>query len=187
VFNWLVSRTTGVNLHDHNCGFKAYRREIFDQVKLYGEHHRFVPVLAASHGWKVSEIEVEHHAREFGHSKYGVSRLIKGFLDLLTVYFLTSFGRRPLHLVGSIGLGCFAMGGLGILYLTFMRIITHLNQDPLDDVELHKRAVFYYCILAVLLGAQLLLSGLVAELIVALTRQSNPPTFSIAERTDENA
>ncbi len=187
VFNWLVSRTTGVNLHDHNCGFKAYRREIFDQVKLYGEHHRFVPVLAASHGWKVSEIEVEHHAREFGQSKYGVSRLIKGFLDLLTVNFLTIFGRRPLHLVGSIGLGCFAMGGLGILYLTFMRIITHMNQDPSDDIELHKRAVFYYCILAVLLGAQLLLSGLVAELIVALTRQSNPPTFSIAERTDENA
>ncbi|QDT10208.1 glycosyltransferase family 2 protein [Planctomycetes bacterium K23_9] len=181
VFNWLVSRTTGVKLHDHNCGFKAYRREVFDQVKLYGEHHRFVPVLAASHGWKVGEIEVEHHAREFGQSKYGVSRLIKGFLDLLTIYFLTSFGRRPLHLVGSIGLGCFAAGGLGIVYLTFIRVMTHLNEDPLDDVELHKRAVFYYCILAVLLGAQLLLSGLVAELIVSLTRQSNTP-FSIAQR-----
>ncbi len=180
VFNWLVSRTTGVNLHDHNCGFKAYRREIFDEVKLYGEHHRFVPVLAASHGWKVGEIEVEHHARQFGQSKYGVSRLIKGFLDLLTIYFLTGFGRRPLHLVGSIGLGCFAMGGMGILYLTFIRVITHLNNDPADDVELHKRAVFYYCILAILLGAQLLLSGLVAELIVASTRQSNSP-YSIAQ------
>ncbi|MGB7344831.1 MAG: glycosyltransferase family 2 protein [Pirellulaceae bacterium] len=181
VFNWLVSRATGVQLHDHNCGFKAYRREIFDQVKLYGEHHRFVPVLAAAHGWKVGEVEVEHHARQFGQSKYGVSRLIKGFLDLFTIYFLTGFGRRPLHLVGSMGLLCFALGGVGIFYLTGMWGVTRLNADLSDDLELHKRAIFYYCILAVLLGAQLLLSGLLAELIVSLTRQSNTP-FSISQR-----
>ena len=104
VFNWLVSRSTGVQLHDHNCGFKAYRRQIFDEVKLYGELHRFVPVLAASRGWKVGEIEVKHHPREYGRSKYGVSRLVKGFLDLLTIVFLTGFGRRPLHLIGSVGI-----------------------------------------------------------------------------------
>ena len=182
VFNWLVSRATGVKLHDHNCGFKAYRREIFDQVKLYGEHHRFVPVLAASHGWKVGEIEVEHHAREFGQSKYGVSRLLKGFLDLLTIYFLTSFGRRPLHLIGSIGMLCFAVGGIGMTYLTGMWCITRMS-DSMVDMELHKRALFYYCIVAVLLGAQMLLAGLVAELIVSLTRESNIP-FSISERAN---
>jgi dolichol-phosphate mannosyltransferase len=179
VFNWLVSRSTGVKLHDHNCGFKAYRREIFDEVKLYGELHRFVPVLAAARGWKVGEIEVEHHARKFGRSKYGVSRIVKGFLDLFTIYFLTSFGRRPLHLVGSMGLLCFAIGGVGMTYLSVMWVLTRVTE--MDDMILHERAIFYYCILAVLLGAQLLLSGLLAELIVSLSRETNAP-FSVAER-----
>ena len=185
VFNWLVSRATGVKLHDHNCGFKAYRREIFDQVKLYGELHRFVPVLASARGWKVGEIEVEHHPREFGQSKYGVSRLIKGFLDLFTIYFLTSFGRRPLHFVGSIGLLCFALGGAGLTYLTAMRIISH-SSDQMVDIHLHQRALFYYCIVAILLGAQMLLAGLLAELIVSLTREANTP-FSIAQHVGDIA
>ena len=184
VFNWLVSRMTGVKLHDHNCGFKAYRREIFDEVKLYGERHRFVPVLAASRGWKVGEIEVEHHAREFGQSKYGVSRIIKGFLDLMTIYFLTGFGRRPLHLIGSLGLICFAAGGLGIIYLSFMRVLTW-TVEGMEPLHLHKSAVFYYCILAILLGAQMLLAGLLAELIVSLSRESEVP-YSIAQHLNHN-
>ncbi len=170
VFNWLVSRLTGVKLHDHNCGFKAYRREIFDEVKLYGELHRFVPVLAAARGWKVGEIEVEHHAREFGRSKYGVTRIVKGFLDLLTIYFLTGFGRRPLHLVGSMGLICFAAGGVGIVYLSSMWVLTRVIPE-MEALHLHSTAVFYYCILAVLLGRQMLLAGLLAELIVSLSRR----------------
>lgn len=180
VFNYLVSRLTGVKLHDHNCGFKCYRREIFDEVKLYGEHHRFVPVLASSKGWKVGEIEVTHHPREFGQSKYGVGRLIKGFLDLLTIHFLTSFGKRPLHLVGAIGLLFFALGGIGIVYLTILRIVSWMSES-MTDVHLHERALFYYCILAILLGAQFMLSGLVAEMIVAVSRETNSP-FSISEQ-----
>lgn len=179
VFNWLVSRLTGVKLHDHNCGFKIYRREIFDEVKLYGELHRFVPVLAASRGWKVGEIEVEHHAREFGRSKYGVTRIVKGFLDLMTIYFLTGFGRRPLHLIGTMGLICFAAGGAGIVYLTAMRILTWVIEDW-EKLHLHQSAVFYYCILAILLGAQMMLAGLLAELIVALSRESNIP-YSVSK------
>ncbi len=185
VFNWLVSRLTGVQLHDHNCGFKAYRREIFDEVKLYGELHRFVPVLAASRGWKVGEIEVEHRAREFGRSKYGVSRIIKGFLDLMTIYFLTGFGRRPLHLVGSLGLICFAIGGIGISYLTIMWVLTRLIAQW-EDLHLHSSAIFYYCILAVLLGAQMLLAGLLAELMVSLSRESNVP-YSIAQHLHQHS
>tara|TARA_R110002049_G_scaffold305056_1_gene500984 strand:- start:21938 stop:22942 length:1005 start_codon:yes stop_codon:yes gene_type:complete len=180
VFNWLVSRSTGVHLNDHNCGFKAYRREIFDEVKLYGELHRFVPVLAAARGWKVGEIEVEHHPREFGHSKYGVSRLVKGFLDLLTIVFLTGFGRRPLHLIGSIGLCCFAFGGLGMTYLTLTKIVTRLFGAE-GELELHKTAVFYYCILAILLGAQLLAAGLLSELVVSIARRDDVP-YSIEKR-----
>ena len=180
VFNWLVSTLTGVKLHDHNCGFKAYRREIFDEIELYGERHRFIPVLAAARGWKPGEIVVEHHARKFGHSKDGFSRMITGFLDLLTIYLLTGFSSRPLHLIGVGGMLFFAAGGIGMVYLSAWWIISRLGVS-IDVVHLHEKAVFYYCILAVLLGAQFLLAGLLAELIVARTHGPRD-TFSVAER-----
>ncbi len=104
VFNRMVSALTGCKLHDHNCGFKAYRREVLDEVTLYGELHRFVPVLAFERGFKVAEIVVNHRPRKFGHSKYGVARFIKGLLDLLTVHFLSRYGQRPLHVLGALGL-----------------------------------------------------------------------------------
>lgn len=174
VFNWLVSRMTGVKLNDHNCGFKAYRQAVTKDVTLYGERHRFVPVLAAARGWRIGEIPVVHHARQFGHSKYGVSRLAKGFLDLLSIFFLTTFGKRPFHFVGAIGLLFFVSGGLGMLYLTAMRILS-FRVEALEDYHLHTSPLFYYCITAILLGAQLFLAGLVAELIVSLSEQSRTP------------
>ncbi len=180
VFNWLVSSLTGVSLHDHNCGFKAYRREIFDEVELYGERHRFIPVLAAARGWKVGEIEVEHHARKFGRSKYGVSRLVKGFLDLLTVHLLTGYSGRPLHLIGTAGMVFFGVGGIGITYLSAMWVISRISSS-IDDVHLHETAIFYYCILSLLLGAQFLLAGLLAELIVSRTHGAKD-SYSVAER-----
>lgn len=180
VFNWLVSSLTGVKLHDHNCGFKAYRRPIFDEVELYGERHRFVPVLAAARGWKVGEIEVEHHARKFGRSKYGVSRILKGFLDLLTIYLLTSYSSRPLHLIGAGGFVCFSFGGLGLSYLTVMWLVSR-QVESMEPLILHERAIFYYCIVALLLGAQALLAGLLAELIVSRTSGS-VPIYSIADQ-----
>ena len=115
VFNWMVSRLTGVMLHDHNCGMKCYRREVFDEVRLYGELHRFVPVLAAARGFRVGEVVVSHRPRQFGRSKYGFSRFIKGFLDLLTVKFLTGFGQRPQHMLGTVGLASFSLGTLGMI------------------------------------------------------------------------
>src|SRR5690348_4916133 len=117
VFNHMVSWLTGVDLHDHNCGMKCYRAEIFREVRLYGELHRFIPVLAAARGFRVGEIEINHRPRKFGRSKYGVRRFVKGFLDLLTVKFLTGFGQRPQHLLGSLGLLSFLLGNLGLLYL----------------------------------------------------------------------
>jgi len=167
VFNAMVSGLTGVRLHDHNCGFKAYRREVLGEVDLYGERHRFIPVLAAARGWRVGEIEVLHHPREHGHSKYGWSRIGKGFLDLMSVYLLTGYGRRPLHLIGSAGLVCFAAGSLGMLYLSAMWVITRISGG--EPLHLHATAIFYYCILAVLLGAQCVLAGLIAELIVSVS------------------
>ncbi|MCO8124439.1 glycosyltransferase family 2 protein [Stieleria sp. TO1_6] len=182
VFNWLVSWMTGVKLNDHNCGFKAYRQAVTKDVTLYGERHRFVPVLAAARGWRVAEIPVVHHARQFGQSKYGVSRLAKGFLDLLSIFFLTTFGKRPFHFVGAFGLLCFLAGGFGMLYLAMMWGITRFNVDPADDLHLHASAIFFFCITATLLGAQMFLAGLVAELIVSLSDQSRRP-YSILETT----
>lgn len=179
-FNRLVSSLTGVVLHDHNCGFKAYRREIFNEVKIYGELHRFIPVLAAARGWRVGEIEVRHHPRIHGKSKYGLWRLPKGFLDILTIYFLTGFAQRPLHLIGAAGLLTFLAGGLGLTLLTALKICRSVFGG--EPVHLHSTAIFYYCITAILLGAQFLVAGLLAELITAFSRRDQSAA-SIAETT----
>ena len=110
VFNWIVSRLSGLKLHDHNCGLKLFRAEVAAEIRLYGELHRFIPVLAHARGFRVTELPVHHRPRRFGTSKYGVRRFARGFLDLLTVTFLTGFGQRPQHILGGFGL-CFL--GLG--------------------------------------------------------------------------
>lgn len=181
VFNAMVGLMTGVRLHDHNCGFKCYRREIFDEVRLYGEMHRFVPVLAAARGWRVGEVVVEHRARQFGQSKYGARRIVKGFLDLLTVYFLTGYGQRPQHLLGTLGLVAFLLGGSGFVLLTAGWVVTRLDQLPGNEIHLHQRAVFYYSIVALLLGAQFLSIGFLAEMITAFYARDSKP-YSVRER-----
>jgi dolichol-phosphate mannosyltransferase len=180
VFNWLVSRLTGVRLHDHNCGFKCYRSEIFGELKLYGELHRFVPVLAAARGWTVGEVVVNHRQRRFGKSKYGLLRIPKGFLDLLTVKFLTGFGQRPQHLLGMAGLVLFSVGSLGITVLTAWWVVSRVV-DSWEPIHLTRKAIFFYCLGATLLGAQFMLAGFLAELITALHMRSED-TYSIAER-----
>jgi glycosyltransferase involved in cell wall biosynthesis len=182
LFNSMISSLTGVRLHDHNCGLKAYRREVLDEVQLYGEMHRFVPVLAASKGFRVAEIVIEHHPRKHGVSKYGFERFIKGFLDLLTVYFLTGYGNRPQHLLGTIGLGSFAAGLFGLLILSALWVITRLT--PMEEIHLHSKAIFYYCMMALLLGVQLITMGFLAELITALNRPTHLP-YSIATDTHQ--
>ena len=181
VFNWLVGRLTGVRIHDHNCGFKAYRREIFSEVHLYGELHRFVPVLAAARGWKVGEVVVEHHARKHGRSKYGAERLVKGFLDLLTIYFLTGYSQRPLHFIGSIGLISFFFGSFGLLLLSAWWCVSRIFEQ-IPVIHLHEKAIFYYCIVALLFGGQLVVAGLLAEMLAAIVRPNNAP-YSIAADT----
>ena len=181
VFNKLVSWVTGVKLQDHNCGFKVYRREVFDEVKLYGEMHRFVPVLAASRGFKIAQIPVNHRAREFGVSKYGLSRLPKGFLDLLTVSFLTGFNNRPQHLLGYVGLISTALGLAGVVW---MAIYWVLRMTLFGDwTPVHQRPVLLYSLGALLLGAQLLCMGFLAELIVAKNQESQVP-YSIVDREE---
>ena len=179
VFNWMVSRLTGVELHDHNCGMKCYRREIFDEVTLYGELHRFVPVLAAARGYRVSERIVQHRARQFGHSKYGVTRIVKGFLDLLTVKFLTGFGQRPQHILGTIGLLSFLLGGFGMVYLAVYWLVTQIWPD-LHLMPLHQRPAVIYSVGLLLLGAQFMTVGFLGELVIAYNQKSER-NYSIAE------
>ncbi|HZZ74146.1 MAG TPA: glycosyltransferase family 2 protein [Pirellulales bacterium] len=179
VFNWMVSRLTGVRLHDHNCGMKCYRRQVVREVRLYGELHRFIPVLANARGFKVGELAIAHRARQFGHSKYGFRRFFKGFLDLLTVKFLTGFGQRPSHLLGAMGLGSFALGMLGLFYLAvYWLVYTLRGIDPV----LHNRPALLYSLGALLLGGQLLSISFLAELITAYSSRESD-SYAIAEET----
>jgi glycosyltransferase involved in cell wall biosynthesis len=180
-FNWMVSWLTGVRLHDHNCGMKCYRAEVFREVRLYGELHRFIPVLAAARGFKVGELAINHRPRQFGRSKYGVRRFVKGFLDLLTVKFLTGFGQRPQHMLGSIGLISFLAGLVGMGYLSFTWIVNALSGEEVYP-PLHNRPLLTYAVAALLLGAQMMSIGFLAELITAYQGRDED-SYSIAEQT----
>ena len=180
VFNWLASTLTGVKLHDHNCGLKLFPADVAREVRLNGELHRFIPILANARGFSVAELEVNHRERRFGHSKYGVRRFLRGLLDLITVRFLTGFGQRPQHALGSIGIVFFGLGMLGLLYLggywVAMRVF-----DSIEIRSIGTRPLLAYSIAATLLGGQALTLGLLAELIVA--RTGDRDDFSIAETT----
>lgn len=179
VFNWMVGVLTGVKLHDHNCGFKAYRREIFDEVRIYGELHRFVPVLAHARGWKVGEVVVQHRARKFGSSKYGVTRIVKGFLDLLTVWFLTGYGQRPQHFLGTLGLLSFTVGFVVLAYLSGLWI--YAQQFPNANITpLHQRPLALYALGVLLLGAQLISTGILAEMLAA-GQSRQQPNYSVKQ------
>ncbi len=179
VFNGLVSRLTGCHLHDHNCGFKVYRRAVLDEVDIYGELHRFVPVLAFARGFRIAEIVVHHRPRTFGRSKYGFSRFLKGLLDLMTVRFLTGFSHRPLHLLGGLGLGMLVLGVLGLLYLALLWL------EPANR-PIGGRPLLIYSAAFSVVGVQLLFMGILAEL---LTMYSIRPerTYSVAEWTEPAA
>ena len=180
IFNRMVSWLTGVYLHDHNCGMKCYRAEVFREVRLYGELHRFIPVLASARGFRVGEMEINHRPRRFGHSKYGVRRFVKGFLDLLTVKFLTGFGQRPQHLLGSVGLLSFLLGNFALAYLGITWIVRLWSPDAY--LPLHERPLLIYALAALLLGAQMMSLGFLAELVTAYMSRDED-SYSIADKT----
>ncbi|MFN8661835.1 MAG: glycosyltransferase family 2 protein [Thermomicrobiales bacterium] len=157
-FNATVRRVSGVQLHDFNCGFKAYRADVTQNIRLYGELHRFTPVLANAEGFRVGELPVKHHARRWGSSKYGWSRLVKGFLDLLTVTFLTQYRQRPMHMLGIPGLAAIAVGVLLGLWLTAEKLIT--------GAAIGGRPLLLLAVLLVLVGVQFFGIGLIGELFV---------------------
>jgi glycosyltransferase involved in cell wall biosynthesis len=182
VFNRLVSWLTGVKLHDHNCGFKAYRAAVFKEIRLYGELHRFIPVLAAARGYKVGEIVIQHWPRKFGRSKYGTRRFIKGFLDLLTVKFLTGFGNRPQHFLGTISVLASLAGLTGMAYLAVIWVLRLWWPDEFDPI--HTRPLLTYSAAALIVGVQMMSIGFLAELLTAYQGR-DADAYSVAERTDD--
>ncbi|MDC0274207.1 MAG: glycosyltransferase family 2 protein [Planctomycetaceae bacterium] len=181
VFNWMIGKLTGLHLHDHNCGLKLFRKEVADELNIYGELHRFIAVLAFSRGFKVTEVPVHHRSREHGHSKYGIRRFLRGFLDLFTVKFLIGYGQRPSHMLGAVGLFFFGLGSLGLSWLMLawilMNVVGVMEVAPIGD-----RPLLAYSIASTLLGAQAISLGFISELIVANTLRGEA-TYSISEST----
>jgi glycosyltransferase involved in cell wall biosynthesis len=163
-FNFVVANMTEVSLHDFNCGFKVYRRSVTDSIKLYGELHRFIPVLAAQKGFKITEQPVQHHPRHAGVSKYGAGRLLKGFLDFGTVLFLTNYMRRPLHLFGTTGLLVFGGGGVVNFYLAVLWLMREVGQVS-SIGPIGTRPLLIVGVLAMILGVQLISIGLLGEML----------------------
>ncbi|HEU0159998.1 MAG TPA: glycosyltransferase family 2 protein [Hyphomicrobiaceae bacterium] len=174
LFNKVTAAISGVKLNDFNCGFKAYRREIFDAIQLYGELHRYVPVLANALGYRIAEIPVRHHARRFGTSKYGVARYLRGFLDLLTVVLITRFAYRPGHLFGSIGSLLAAGGSVALGYLIALKVLT--------GASIGNRPLLLLGVMAVIVGVQLILFGMLAELIIHRTQRPVEMRHLVAEQ-----
>lgn len=165
IYNYFTSLVSGIKLHDFNCGLKAYRYEVINSIKVYGQLHRYMPVLAHREGFKVTELVVQHHPRKHGKSKFGFSRYLAGLFDLLTVSFLSRFHKRPMHLFGGAGL-LTLLTGIGITgYLAFMRIFS--------SRFLSNRPILFLGILLIIVGIQFISIGLLGEMITASDRSSS--------------
>ncbi len=169
LFNATVRALTGLKIHDFNCGLKVYRREAVEGLDLYGELHRYIPVLVHGRGFRVGELPVTHHARKWGQSKYGVERMARGFFDLMTVILLTRYRRRPLHLFGWAGL---LLSTAGVLCLAYLTVLWFLGLGPIGT-----RPLFFLGILLLMLGVQLVSTGLLGEMINST--RSVAPSYTV--------
>ena len=170
--NWLISTVTGVKLHDYGCTLKAYRRDVFEGFRLYGEMHRFIPAYAVSVGARITEVPVQHHPRRFGETKYGLSRTIKVLLDLFTVKFLISYGHKPIYLFGGAGILLIVPSALTLLFLIVRRLWLGISILGSPLLQLST--------MIMIMGFQSILMGLIAELLVRIYHESQAkPTYSI--------
>jgi len=182
LFNWAARRTSGVKLNDFNCGLKAYKKEVVKNIDVNGEMHRYIPVLAKNEGFsKIGEKVVKHQARKYGETKFGMERFINGFLDLITIWFLSRFGKRPMHLFGLLGSLMFLVGFLFALYLGIDKLILNPSGRLIT-----QRPQFYISLVAMILGTQLFLAGFLGELILRSKRDTNrykiSSTLNISDR-----
>lgn len=165
LFNWATRKMSGIYLHDFNCGLKAYKREVVQSIEVFGEMHRYIPVIAKRAGFvKIGEKIVQHQARKYGHSKFGWERFFNGFLDLMSIYFLTRFGKKPMHFFGFYGIVMFFLGFLITFYLLFNKVY-HSNVTHEATREVTANPLFYLSLLSIILGTQLFLAGFLGELI----------------------
>ena len=163
-FNGTARVVSGIKLHDFNCGLKAYRLKVVKSIEVYGEMHRYIPILAKKAGFgKIGEKEVRHQARKFGKSKYGWERMIKGYLDLITVLFISRFGKSPMYFFGGLGTLMFLVGGITAIWLIAEKLYKQAHAMPLRIVT--DQPLFYIAILAIIIGVQLFLAGFLGELI----------------------
>ena len=174
ISNWLASKLTGLKLHDFGCTLKAYRKEIIKNVRLYGDHHRYIPALASWQGAKIAEVKVRHHPRKHGKSKYGFKRLLRGFLDLIVVKFLVDYSTRPMHFFGILGLLLILGGFILGLSLVIERFLFHIS--------LSDRPLLLLAVLLIIVGLQFLMIGLIGELVIRTYFETHKkPTYVIEE------
>ena len=177
LFNWTTRKMSGIKLHDFNCGLKAYRLDLVKSLQIYGEMHRYIPVIAKMNGFgNIGEKVVHHQKRKYGTSKFGMSRFVRGYLDLLTINFISKFSNRPMHFFGLWGSLTFLIGFVIALYLACSRIFAHVY-------HMTDRPLFYFCLLAMVIGVQLFSTGFLAEMITSTQRDKR--VYSISERINE--
>jgi len=163
-FNYVTRILTGIHLHDFNCGLKAYRKELVHSIEVYGEMHRYIPVIANWVGFtKIGEKEVQHHSRKFGTTKFGLERFINGFLDLLSILFVSKFGKKPMHLFGTMGTFTFIIGAIITLWVIGEKVFASIYHYEVREVV--DQPLFFLALIAVVVGTQLFLTGFIAELI----------------------
>lgn len=177
IFNRVVRMVSGVKLHDFNCGFKAFRREVLGSLQIYGELHRYIPVLAHNQGFRVGEVGVVHHPRKFGKSKYGWERYSRGFLDLLTVMLTTKYLQRPGHLFGGMGI---LFGSVGFLSLVYLSVLWFLHLGPIGT-----RPLLSFGVMMMIMAVQFISLGLIAELLVHSSRKQSDDSVFVQERIGE--
>lgn len=176
LFNAAARKTSGLKLHDFNCGLKAYKNIVIKNVDVYGEMHRYIPVLAKNAGFtKIGEKVVIHQARKYGTTKFGLNRFVNGFLDLISIWFLSKFGKRPMHLFGLLGTLMFAIGFLSALYLGIDKLFIHRTSRLIT-----QRPEFYISLTTMILGTQLFLAGFIGELMVK--SNTNKERYNIASK-----
>ena len=175
LFNWAARKTSGLTLHDFNCGLKAYKKEVVKNVEVSGEMHRYIPVLAKNAGFRrITEKEVQHQARKYGVTKFGMSRFINGFLDLITISFLSHFGKRPMHFFGALGVLMFFIGFLFSAYLGIDKLFINPNGRLIAD-----RPQFYLALTTMLIGTQFFIAGFLGEII--LKTKNSEERYKISE------
>lgn len=163
-FNWTARCVSGIRLHDFNCGLKAYRRKVVKSIEVYGEMHRFIPILARKAGFRrIGEKVVEHRARKYGRSKFGLERMLKGYLDLISILFMSHFGRSPMYFFGGLGTLMFLFGGGTAVWIIVAKLWKQIHDLPLRSVT--EQPLFYLALVAAVLGVQLFLAGFLGELI----------------------